>query len=109
MQPLEGVSVCLGVGFVLWEVCRNCQDGGAGFWGEKGDGKVWLVFLWNAKWLDGLVGVFVDCEYGAARASFGEFIVECRVVYKFVILKRLSPYRFDISVFGFCKGDDVGF
>ena len=81
MQPLEGVSVCLGVGFVLREVGRNCQDGGAGFRGEEGDGEVWLVLLWNAKWLDGLISVFVDCEYGAARAAFGEFIVERWVVY----------------------------
>ena len=29
-------------------------------------------------------------------------------MYQFVVLKRLSPDRFDISVFGFGEGDDVG-
>ncbi len=76
LQSLEGGLVCLAVGFMLREVGRNCQDCGASFRGEEGDGEVWLVLLWNTKGLDGLVGVFVDCEYGAARASFGEFVVE---------------------------------
>ncbi len=99
--------VGLAVGFVLREVGRNRQDCGACFRGEEGDGKVWLALLWNANGLYGLVGVFVDCEYGAARAAFCEFIVVCRVVYQFIVLKRLSPDRFDVSVFGFGKGDDV--
>ena len=70
--------VCLAVGFalVLWEVDRNRQDCGAGFGGEEGDGEVWLVLRRYAEGLDGWVCVFVDCEYGAAKAAFGEFIVE---------------------------------
>ena len=59
--------------------------------------------------LDGWVCISVNREYGAARAAFGEFIVDRWVVYQFVVLKCLSPYRFYISVFGFGKGDDVGF
>ena len=70
--------ICLAVEFVLVlrEVGRNCQDCGAGFGGEEGDGEVWLVLLWYAKGLYGLVSVFVDCKYGAARAAFCDFIVE---------------------------------
>ena len=49
--------VCLAVGFVLWEVGRNCKDCGAGFGGEEGDGVVWLVLLWFAEGLDGCVCV----------------------------------------------------
>ena len=49
----------------------------------------------------------MDCEYSTARAAFGEFIIERWVIYQFVVLKRLSPDRFDISVCGFGKGDDV--
>ena len=70
--------VCLAVGFVLvlWEVGRNRQDCGAGFGGEEGDGEVWLVLRRYVEGLDGWVCIFVNREYGAARAAFGEFIVE---------------------------------
>ena len=70
--------VCLAVVFVLvlWEVGRNRHDCGAGFGGEEGDDKVWLVLLRYAEGLDGWVCVFLYCQYGAARAAFCEFIVE---------------------------------
>ena len=90
------------------EVGRNRQDSGAGFGGKEGDGEVWLVLRRDVEGLDVWVCIFVNREDGAAGAAFGEFIVECWIVYQFVVLKRLSPDRFDISVFGFGKGDDVG-
>ena len=70
--------VCLAVGFVLVlrKVGCNRQDCRAGFGGEEGYGEVWLVLRWYVDGLDGWVCIFMDCEYGAARAAFGEFIVE---------------------------------
>ena len=70
------VYLAFGFVLVLREVGCNRQDCGAGFGGEEGDGEVWLVLRRYVEKLDGWVCVFVNCEYGAARAAFGEFIVE---------------------------------
>ncbi len=86
---------------MLREVCRNCQYCGAGFGDKEGDSEVWLVLRWYVEGLDGWVCIFVNREDGASGAAFGEFVVEWWVVYQFVILNRLSPDRFDASVFGF--------
>ena len=75
---MEGVLICLAVGFVLVlrEVGRNCQYCGAGFGSEEGDSEVWLVLRRYVEGFYGCVCISVNREYGAARAAFGEFIVE---------------------------------
>ena len=42
-----------------------------------------------------------DC---ATRAAFSLFVIEGGVVNQFVIAKCLSPYRFNVAMFGFRKG-----
>ena len=70
--------VCLAFGLVLVlrEVGCNRKDCRAGLGGEEGYGEVWLVLRRYVDWLDGWVCIFEDCEYGAAKAAFGEFVVE---------------------------------
>ena len=78
MEPLEGVLVCLTVGFVLVlrKVGCDSQYCGAGFRGEVGYSEVWLILRRYMEGLDGWVCIFVNREYGASRVAFGEFVVE---------------------------------
>ncbi len=68
LKPLEGVLVCLAVGFVLVlrKVRCDSQYCGAGFRGEVGYSEVWLVLSRYMEGLDGWVCIFVDREYGAS-------------------------------------------
>ena len=58
--------------------------------------------------LYGRVGIFVHREDGAAGATFGVFVVEGGVVDEFVVSECLSPYGFNVAMFGFRKGNNVG-
>ena len=57
--------------------------------------------------LNSCVCCFVYRKDGASGASLGLFVVKRGVVDKLVVAKCLSPYRFDVAVFGFRKSDDV--
>ncbi len=55
---------------------------------------------------DGYVGVFVHREDGATGVAFGLFVIEGGVVDEFVVSECLSPYGFNVAMFGFRKGNN---
>ena len=65
---------------MLWEVGRNCQDFGAGFGSEEGDGEIRLTWGRYVEGLYGWVSGFVYCEDSALGAALGVLVVEGRVV-----------------------------